>query len=222
MDIFFSKAFLAMSGMGILGYCIGSIPFGYLIARRKGINLFEEGSGNIGATNVGRLLGWRWFLLVFFLDFLKGAGPCLLGLWLIKSFVLGVAGSQADLALAAGVGSCLGHVYSLYLRFRGGKAVATAFGVLSVLSPLSAAVCIVLFLILFLGTRYVSIASIGGALALPFVYGFSLEWQVFSMPLLARFIFFVLLSLLVVVRHRRNLERLMHGTEKRISFSKRS
>src|SRR3954466_10974522 len=111
----------------LVSYLIGSIPFGYLIARMRGVDIFGAGGGNIGATNVGRVLGRKFGLLVFALDFLKGAVPTLAArLW---------EGRAGELSVAVGLAAVLGHMFPVYLRLRGGKGVATGFGVVAVLLP---------------------------------------------------------------------------------------
>src|SRR5262245_56793741 len=107
----------------VASYLIGAVPFGYLVARWRGVDILREGSGNIGATNVGRVLGRRFGLLVFLLDFLKGAGPTLAGVLLTRA-------TRPDLPpdtlpVTAGVAAFLGHLFPVFLRFRGGKGVAT-------------------------------------------------------------------------------------------------
>src|SRR5262245_54563182 len=111
----------------LLSYLVGAIPFGYLIARSRGVDIFHAGSGNIGATNVGRVLGRRFGILVFVLDFLKGAVPVALMSWW--------QGSRDGAAVAAGLAAFVGHMFPIYLGFRGGKGVATGTGVVAVLLP---------------------------------------------------------------------------------------
>ena len=148
----------------LVSYLAGAIPFGLLIARQlKGIDIRSVGSGNIGATNVGRLLGFRFFLLVFALDLLKGLIPTL-GLPLaLRS--LGVPVS-ADLPVLIGLAAILGHNFPVYLGFKGGKGVATSLGVLLALDPVACGVAAVGFFAVFLLCRYVSLSSIAGSLRL--------------------------------------------------------
>src|SRR4051794_23927315 len=117
----------------LLAYVIGAIPFGYLVARWRGVDIFAQGSGNIGATNVGRVLGRRFGILVFLLDFTKGAVPAAIG----QSLGFVFAGDkQIPLGVVAGLAAFIGHLFPIYLQFRGGKGVATGAGVVSVLLPL--------------------------------------------------------------------------------------
>src|SRR5436305_1462149 len=119
----------------ILGaYLFGAIPFGYLVAKSRGVDILREGSGNIGATNVGRVLGKRFGILVFLFDFAKGALPALSGRWLNTPEVMELLGGDG-LPVLAGLAAFVGHMFPVYLRFRGGKGVATGAGVVSVLVP---------------------------------------------------------------------------------------
>src|SRR5438445_4439698 len=148
----------------LASYLIGAIPFGYLIARWRGVNIFEQGSGNIGATNVGRILGKRFGVLVFGLDFLKGAGPVLAAPWLAN---LAGPGAELDPArVAAGLAAFAGHIFQVYLRFRGGKGVATGAGVVSVLLPWPALGAAPAWIVVLCAYRYVSLASLVAVLAL--------------------------------------------------------
>src|SRR5262245_33037826 len=121
----------------IAAYLIGSIPFGYLVARAKGVDIFKAGSGNIGATNVGRVIGPKWGLLVFVLDVLKGAIPTAAMKLLVDEPIWSVA---------AGLAAIVGHLFPLYLRMHGGKGVATGFGVVAVLLPIPAMMAMLVWL----------------------------------------------------------------------------
>src|SRR4029077_2795025 len=126
---------LALS-VAVFSYLLGAIPFGYLIARWRGVDIFKQGSGNIGATNVGRLLGRRFGILVFLLDFAKGALPVAAGFAIAAPDASAFAAWPRDtLPVLAGLAAFLGHLFPIYLRFRGGKGVATGAGVVAVLAP---------------------------------------------------------------------------------------
>src|SRR2546426_632231 len=145
----------------VAAYVVGGIPFGYLIARARGIDIFQHGSGNIGATNVGRVLGRRFGILVFVLDFLKGALPTLAATLLDRT-------AQPDLPadtlpVTAGLAAFLGHLFPIYLHFRGGKGVATGAGVVAVLLPLPTVAALATWLVVVVCTRYVSLASLCAA-----------------------------------------------------------
>src|SRR5688572_4985932 len=195
-----------------IGYLLGSLPFGYLVARSKGVNIFEVGSKNPGATNVRRVLGSGPGNLVFFLDALKGA--------VATGLPLAVKGIQGDscectwdeartFAVAGLVGALLGHSFSCFTKFRGGKGVATATGGLLVLMPYVVLIGAAVWIVTFYSSRYVSLSSILAAVALP-VAAFFLNYLVEQRLL---FWLTVLIALLVVVRHRANIQRLMAGTE---------
>lgn len=190
-------------------YLIGSIPFGYLIARRYGVDIRAAGSGNIGATNVGRLLGRKIGALVLALDFLKGAIPVL---------VCRLAPIAAWLPIAAGLVAFLGHVFPVWLKFRGGKGVATGFGVVAVLLPMPTLVGVFVWIATVAATRYVSVASILAGVALTGVHLLATP-EPFG-PKARILTAFCLLALgLVVVRHVNNLVRLWQGREGQIEES---
>ncbi len=155
---------LALSALAVLAaYLAGSIPFGYLVTYWvKGIDIRTVGSGNLGATNVGRTLGFRYFVLVFLLDMLKGFLPTLGFPWLVSRLT---GSGPADLPVLVALAAILGHTFPVYLKFRGGKGVATSLGAVLALDPISCAVSVVVFGGLLAVTRYVSLASLSGGLA---------------------------------------------------------
>lgn len=209
-------------------YLLGSVPFGLLIGKARGIDVREHGSRNIGATNVGRVLGRSWGFLCFGLDFLKGAVPVLVSGWW-----MGLLGEPephplaASCWLAVGAAALLGHVFPVYLRFKGGKGVATGFGVMLAMHPGvsgSAAVALGVWLGVLALTRMVSVSSCAAALSLPVsvVVLRALGWPAplsgvqgwsSAAPYL---VVTVLLAVLVVWKHRANLARVRAGTEPRI------
>lgn len=202
--------------LAVIAYWLGAIPFGLIIGKLKGIDPRKAGSGNIGATNVGRLLGGKYFALVFTLDLLKGLIPMLIAAFLLRHF------SENDKPymswMVVGAGAILGHLFPVYLKFKGGKGVATSAGVLLGLFPyytLPALIAIGLFIVVFLITRMVSIGSILSAAAFPVIYalfGTWKHWPVFEQqfPLL---VFAILMASLIVWKHRTNIARLMKGQE---------
>lgn len=199
-----------------VGYVLGSLPFGYLVARSHGVNIFEVGSKNPGATNVRRVLGSGPGNLVFALDALKGAAATFApwGYWLATRG--GSAGpaaiassSYVYLAVSGLIGAFLGHSFSCFTRFRGGKGVATGAGGFAVLFPEGALIALLVWLLSAGVTRYVSVASMLAAISLP-VSAFLLHKAGVVVGAT------VLVSILVVVRHRANLARLAAGTESRI------
>lgn len=198
-----------------VGYLLGSLPFGYLVARAKGVNIFEVGSKNPGATNVRRVLGSGPGNLVFFLDALKGALATAWPLFHVR----GEAGSfnitfgagtpaETQAAVAGLIGALLGHSFSCFTKFRGGKGVATATGGLLVLMPLALVIGAAVWAATFYSLRYVSLASILAAVSMP-VSAFFLGEKGLLLGLT------VLIAVLVVVRHRTNIQRLLNGTENR-------
>lgn len=214
-------AWLWITATLIGAYLVGSIPFGLIAGRViKGVDIREHGSRNIGATNAARVIGLKWFPVVLLLDALKGAGPCLAGLILSPH-------AETDLVLVAAVGALLGHVYSVYLRFKGGKGVATGLGVVLVMTtvpdlhvPLPALCALGVFALMVLATRMVSVASIAAALSIPAFYYAWLGATTFTSPYDRRFVFLVVVSLFVVVKHRANIRRVMNGSEPRIGHKK--
>jgi len=191
-----------------LSYFLGSIPWGYLLARSKGIDIRQQGSGNIGAANVLRVMGKKWGYLVFLCDFLKGFLSVKLGCLIATYFV-------ADLALAsviAAIACVLGHDYPIWLGFKGGKGIATLAGaVLALFPPLVFVSFGVVWIMVFLIGRYTSLASISAAVALP-IAAFLIVAKT-ERPLLVGFS--VLMGALAVWRHRSNIVRLLNGTENR-------
>jgi acyl phosphate:glycerol-3-phosphate acyltransferase len=205
--------FWTIAGTALAAYLIGAVPFGYLIARARGVDIFQAGSGNIGATNVGRVLGRRFGILVFLLDFAKGAGPVAAAQQLA---LYGETWPLADaLPVVAGLAAFLGHLFPVYLGFRGGKGVATGAGVVAVLVPLPALAALLTWVAVVCATRTVSLASLAAAAALCL---FQLMIAV-SRPGEADVIITVFCFVaagLVVARHRANIGRLRHGTENRL------
>lgn len=195
--------YVPFAAAAIVGYLLGALPFGVMVARWHGVDIFKVGSGNPGATNVKRSVGRGAGNLVFALDFLKGVVAALWVRLLSDDPALLVW-----LGLAGLTAAILGHSFSVFIGFRGGKGVATTLGGAIALMPAAALIGVVVWIVLFYTTRYVSLASIGLAVTLPVVVylrdGLS--------PL---FGFSALLALFVVVRHRENIVRLIRGTENR-------
>lgn len=186
----------------IVGYVVGSLPLGFALARRGGVDLRRVGSGNVGATNVYRSAGRGLGVLVMLLDVGKGAG----GVWLARALVPG--GEEVGDA-AAGLGAVVGHVYPVWLRLAGGKGVAVACGVFAVLAPLATAVAAAVFALATMLTRYVSLGSVLATVTLPLV-----EWTRAGEGPIA--LAAVVAAALILFRHRGNLARLARGTERRL------
>lgn len=209
-------------------YLLGSIPFGLLIARAHGKDLRSIGSGNIGATNVSRALGRKWAYLCFLLDVLKGLLPMLATLYLAAPLSTQSQSErvvQLCLWLAVGCAAILGHIFPIYLKLKGGKGVATSFGVALGLWPyytICASFAIATWAVVVLIWRYVSLASIAASVTFPLVLTLAIilspGWDFVSLwPLL---IAATAIPLMVIIRHRENIKRLIAGTESKISIHK--
>jgi len=179
----------------LAAYLVGSFPTGVVLTRRRyGIDVREMGSGNIGATNVTRVFGWWAGVLVFILDFLKGAIP----IWALRHW----NGEDPWLITWIGVGLVVGHCYSVFLKFRGGKGVATSFGCLAVLSPVVGSIAGAVYLGLLLVTRISALGSLGGLLTV-------LIYLVLVRPAPPFITLALLISAVVLLRHRTNIRRLI-------------
>ncbi len=187
------------------GFILGSIPFGFIVAKAKGVDIREQGSGNIGATNVMRVVGKKEGILVFVLDFLKGFLP--VAYWARFTLFWGLPG------VLAALGAVSGHMFTPWLKFRGGKGVATGFGAFVGLAPVPVLCAFGLWLFVLLISRIVSLSSILAAISLPFfLYTFRVQRSFFW--------FGVLAAVLVIVRHHSNIKRLIRGKEPRIGEKK--
>lgn len=199
-----------------LCYLLGSIPFGFLIAKMRGIDIRQHGSGNIGATNVLRVLGKKFGVAVFILDTVKGIIAARLAIHISATHPGGVPLAAA--AIMGAICCILGHNFPIWLGFKGGKGIATSAGVLIGMLPLAALGIAIVWAIVFYSTRYVSLASICAALSLPvIVLGLLFLGPVKGWPF---FYFALVVGLLAVWRHRANIQRLFAGTEPR--FVKKS
>jgi glycerol-3-phosphate acyltransferase PlsY len=184
----------------LLGYLAGSVPFAFLLARLAGIDVRIAGSGNVGATNVLRTAGaWRG-VLVMALDVAKGAAAVL---------VAGAATGAAPVVALTGAAAVVGHIYPVWLRFHGGKGVAVAAGVFSILAPAATAIAASLFLVTVWLTRYVSLGSVAATLALPPAAWLAGAPRAVVLAAAAT-------GALILFRHRANLRRLYSGTERRM------
>ena len=222
----------------LLAFLLGSIPFGVIIAKAKGVNIRDHGSGNIGATNVLRVIGKKYGITCLLLDALKGFIPVMLAVNLIQ-----IAGRENQLQLAAldplalilpaaqqfkgqlihvltALAAVLGHNYSPWVGFKGGKGIATSAGVLLALMPAGIGLLVVVWLIAFGISRYVSLASIIAAAALPLItiYGSWFHGRIadgtWNKPL---FFFSLVIAILAIWKHQSNIQRLLAGTEHRFT-----
>jgi glycerol-3-phosphate acyltransferase PlsY len=216
----------------VVSYLVGSVPFGLIAGRMAGVDIRQHGSGNIGATNVWRVLGRKWGLPVFVLDVAKGLIAAIFGKWLAAHWGLTVELPHLHTkvihldpslgGIAAGLCAIIGHNFPVWLRFKGGKGVATSLGALFGLMPLASTLTFMTWGLVLKVTRYVSVASIIGALALPLwvllmymippEYGGLIGWPYFY--------FAVVATILLIVRHVPNMKRLVAGTERRMGEPK--
>jgi acyl-phosphate glycerol 3-phosphate acyltransferase len=207
-----SVRFLSLVLVPLASYLVGSIPFGYLVARWRGVDIFQQGSGNIGATNVGRVLGRRFGIAVFLLDFAKGALPVLAA----SSIARHQSSLPNDaLEVLAGLAAFLGHLFPIYLHFRGGKGVATGAGIVAVLLPGPTSGALISWLAIICLTRYVSLASLTAAVVLCLLR-FALVADPFGPDNRILTLFCVLAAVLIFVRHHANISRLIKGRENRL------
>ena len=192
----------------VLSYFVGSIPTALWVGRTvSGVDIRDHGSGNLGATNAFRVLGRNWGIVVLFIDVLKGVAPIVL-----LPRILGMDPTPVA-EILIGASAILGHVFSCFAEFQGGKGVATSFGVFLAMAPTPTLILVGVFLVILFATRYVSLASISAAAALPAAVGALWFYGCGgSAPLLG---FSVLIAALAIWRHRSNIERLMAGTEHR-------
>lgn len=209
-------AYLPYIAASVVGYILGSVPNGYLVAKAHGVDIFKEGSGNPGATNVKRVLGEKfgdkgrragnW---VFVLDAVKGALAAGWPLvWCCLPSCSFTSASASELGLIGVVAAVLGHSFSVFTRFKGGKGVATAVGGLIVIIPIPCVIGFAVWIASFYLTRYVSLGSILGAVAVPaasWIQGNPLPINIVTTGL----------GLFVIYRHRENIRRLLNGTENR-------
>jgi acyl phosphate:glycerol-3-phosphate acyltransferase len=207
---------LAAPAAFVIAYFAGSLPFGLIVGRLcGGIDIRREGSGNIGATNVARVLGAKYGVIVLALDCVKGAAPTAL---LPLLFLKPDSPERVHLAVLCGVAAILGHMFPCWLAFRGGKGVATALGVALVLAPLASAVALCVFALSMAGLRIVSLSSIIGACVYCGVEMWRLSPAPFSETTWSLALFSTVVPILIIVRHRANLARLMRGTEPKFRF----
>lgn len=235
----------------LVGFLLGSIPFGLFIAKAKGVDIRSQGSGNIGATNVLRVIGKKEGIFCLLLDILKGAIPVLLAV-----NILGIAGKDPltqfnfmeglrtvfledkrtfiqTIHVITGFCAIIGHNYSPWIGFKGGKGIATSAGVILALMPVGFLIVMVIWVLITFTTRYVAVGSVGAAIALPLVTFWGANhhmvnkadpeslslWEAgtYNKPL---FIFTIVAGVLAVWKHRSNMQRLLKGTENRFGKKK--
>ncbi len=193
---------LEIALVSLIGYLLGAISFAVIVSQRQGVDIFKEGSGNPGATNVKRVLGAKWGNLVFALDALKGLVAAGWPLLVFEDFAL-------RFAVIGLISAILGHSFSVFLKFRGGKGVATTMGGLLAIMPISLLIGLLVWMLAFYTTKIVALASILFAFSLPVS---ALNLYGAGDP---RFTLSITLSILIFFRHRSNLQRIFQGKENR-------
>ena len=204
--------FFTYIACALAAYLLGSIPTGYLMAKAKGIDIRTVGSGNIGATNAMRVLGKPAGILVLILDALKGGLAVWLLPWLAAAYLLPPAapvGARPLIAIIAGFSAIAGHVFTCWLKFKGGKGIATSCGVYFALAPLACALCLGVWFLMLAVTRYVSVASIIASVGLPFAVALTQDSLVLTLCTVG-------VSALAIYKHKPNIQRLLNGTEHRV------
>lgn len=209
------EALLIQAMLCLASYLIGAIPFGLLLGKLKGVDVRTLGSGNIGATNVFRCVSKPLGVATFVLDFLKGLVPAIIFPIIGKQYAPGFQSLENQSALWCGAAAIAGHNWPIYIRFRGGKGISTSAGVLLGVAPAAVGIGALTWLILFLALRFVSLASIGAALAVP-----AAAWWLYRDQGMLKPMVLTALGMIAVWRHRSNIRRLLDGTEHRFSFSK--
>jgi acyl phosphate:glycerol-3-phosphate acyltransferase len=198
--------------MAVIGYISGSIPVGVIIGKKvKGVDIREVGSGNVGTANAIRALGAKWGGLVFLLDVLKGTLPVLSALWLVRCCPgISEDSSSVFIPMAAGLGAVLGHNNSLFLRFSGGKGIATSFGVFLVLDYRAALIAFIVWIMIVVITKISSLGSLLGALTAPVI-------MIFSGQPFHTIVFAFTIASIAFYKHRENIKRILKGEERKIT-----
>jgi acyl phosphate:glycerol-3-phosphate acyltransferase len=209
---------LLLIAIFIISYLTGAIPWGFVIGKLKGVDIREHGSGNIGATNVTRTIGKRWGVLCFFIDFLKGFLPVIVVKILFPN-ILFLTSTQISIAIILAVlGTVIGHMYPIYLKFKGGKGVSTGAGALVAITPYAVICGLVVWVTVFKISKYVSLASIISAVSvaiLSFIFSCTNIYPLNT----ALLYFIVFVAVMAVIKHKSNIKRLLNGTEN--SFKKK-
>ena len=202
----------------VLCYLVGSFPTSIVTGRLlRGIDIREHGSGNAGGTNVFRVLGWKPGLFVMLFDAFKGFAATF---WLSRLAFGTISLTNESIMLLCGTAAIIGHIWTIFARFKGGKGVGTAAGMLVALYPLALLICLGIFFIVFLTSRIVSVGSMSAAIALPIVL--TLFRTVFDKPVSnVLYIFSFFATALIIFTHRSNIKRLLNGTENRFGKPKK-
>ncbi len=199
----------------VIAYILGSIPNALWIGKVfRGIDIREHGSKNTGSTNAARVLGAKLGILTLILDISKGAIPVTLSFFMKADLLENMTGISSLDPIMVGIFAIIGHSFSLFMKFKGGKAVATTVGVFTVLVPKALLLAAVVFFVIFAVTRYVSVSSITAAISLP-IFIFFLYWDV------TYTIFGGIIAILIIVKHKSNIQRLLNGTESKFTINKK-
>jgi len=197
----------------IIAYLLGSIPTSVWIGKYfYGIDIREHGSGNAGATNTFRVLGKKPGIIVLIIDILKGTAAVSLAYWFEDVLP---ANEFIDIEIGLAIACVFGHIFPVFAGFRGGKGVATLLGATVIITPISCALALVVFLIVLFSTRYVSLSSMSAGVSYPFILHFILHNQHPSLT-----IYSILIALLLIITHRKNIRRLLTHTESKIVLAK--
>jgi len=219
---------LNLAFVAILSYLVGSIPTSIIVSKLvRGIDIREHGSGNAGGSNVFRVLGWKYGILVILLDALKGAlAVIVVARFYLDSFPFKNITPFDDFTLVqiiCGVTAVMGHIWTVFAGFRGGKGIATGLGVLIMLVTIDMALALGVFFIVVAISRYISLGSLAAAVAVPLIlvvreniFGVDIPGYHTVLP------FCIMLALLVIYTHRKNIDRLINGSERKISFVKKN
>jgi len=208
----------------LLGFLMGSIPFGLLMGKLKGLDIREHGSGNIGATNVFRTLGKPSGITCLLLDFTKGLVPVLIARSVVQPMMADQQFTAQSIEVLTALAAIMGHNYSPWIGFKGGKGIATTAGAITALMPFGLVLLVLIWALFTFTTKYVSVGSIAAAASLPILviggsaYHGKLANDTWNKPL---FIFSLIAAILAIWKHRANITRLKAGTENRIGQKKR-
>lgn len=194
----------------LLSFLSGSIPFGFLVGRLRGIDIRKEGSGNIGATNALRVLGPGWGVCVLIADIIKGYVPTYLAFNIQQAFL-----PQDAFIVLVGLAAILGHTFTPFLKFKGGKGVATSTGVLLAMMPVALGITAVVWGLICFSSRYVSLASILAVVLMPILAAVFHRDQIWFIAVA------VAIGIVIILRHRANIKRLREGTENRFGGKKK-
>lgn len=207
---------MLLLGVCLFGYIIGSIPSAVWIGKwTSGIDVREHGSKNAGATNTFRVLGKKCGWAVLTIDVLKGTLAVSIPIW-FQSCFLGYKDEELILQLCASIACTLGHIFPIFAEFRGGKGVATALGITLGLNPIAASLSLLIFLVIFVSSRYVSLGAIAASFFYPFISFFVVKEDARIM-----IVFTIILGFSIIIAHRKNIKRLLKGEENRMNLLKR-